>query len=392
MRTHLLASLLIAAACRSNDPGAGSLRQNASAAFKDCSASEIGFLAAKNGVQLAFAACASNAFSSYTWSPDGRRVYFQLVFTGHIMDAEKAHKPIVALAIPTPKGPGVWLTNERVALPVAGVEADDPLQLALIGAPPFPGLGEALPPIDVSVLPLGGLVRVAETQRGAGEGELLILGSTTAEGPLSAYRYLVAEARLEPMLPWLPVDTTSLSWQVALDRVVVGRAESVEVREASSGAVLSTWSPARRGTLHPDGRWLVLEHLGEPVSVFAAPARGDVPEEVAAREAARAQAFADRLPPGMNTTVRPPQLSVADLTTGRRVLLTGIQGERFMWYEAAIPYANFFLWGFEGRSLKRNVGLVDLSSHLDAIDGARERMGHAPMSGIVPTAPAPADP
>lgn len=393
MRTLTLLATGLLAACTCNEPGAGSLVRNASEAFGDCSAAEINFLAAKTGAQLAFAPCAANAFSSYTWSPDGRRVYFQLVFTAHVMDAEQAHKPIVALGVAKPAGPATWLTNERLAIPVQTEAPGQPLHLALATVPPLPALGAPLPEVSVELVPLGGLVRVVETQRGASEGELLLLGAETEGGPLRAWRYVVSEARLEPALPWLPDDASTLTWELTAGVVAVGRGDTVELRDLDDGAVVGTSTPARRGTLHPDGRWLVLEHLGDEVSVFAVPQRADVPAEVARREAARAAALAERLPAGLDTTVRPPELSIVDRTSGRRVRLTGFQGDRFAWYEASLPYATFFLWGFEGRQLRRNVALVDLGSHLAAVDEGRERMGQAPMvAGEVSPPADPADP
>lgn len=384
-RSVALLALLLGS-CTCNDPGAGSLAHTTAEAFTDCSAAEIKFLAAKTGVQLAFGACGSNNFSAAAWSPDGTRVYFQLVFTGHVLDAGKANKPITALPVPQPIGPGAWLGPTRLAIPVISEVEGGPVRLAVLDVPPT-GSTELTDP--VRFLPLEGVTDVLELVAGPGEGEVLALLQRGATN--SAARITTADGKVEALLPWLPPETSSLTWSMPLQQVAIGVGEEVRVHEIASGAVIGTWTSATRGTLHPEGRWLVLEQLGAPVSMFAQRSWDDLPPEVRAREEQRAQALTDRLPPGVNTTVRPPELSIVDRSTGRRVGLTGFQGDHFGWYEARLPHATFFLWGFEGKQVKRNVALVDLTSHLDAISEGTVRNGQVEITpGTV--APAPTDP
>ena len=60
-------------------------------------------------------------------------------------------------------------------------------------------------------------------------------------------------------------------------------------------------------------------------------------------------------------------------------MLTGFQGYRWQWYEAADAYASFMLWGFEGKQYKRN---VMLGSMADRMKNMREKDGS--MMGIEP--------
>jgi hypothetical protein len=388
MRT-LLVPLVLAASCTCGGPGSGSLVHNTADAFADCSPSEIQFLAAKSGVQLAFGACGSNQFADHAWSPDGTRVYFQLVYTTHVLDASLPHKPIVGLPLPQPIGPATWLSPTRLAVPVGpAAPGTGPNRLALVEVPPTTPADQPPAPAPVAFVDLPGVDDVLAAQAGPTEGEVRLLAATST----GTRAFAVVEGSLRPLLPWLPNDVLTLTWAPAQGAAVVGRGDGVTVHAEADGAALGAWSGATRGTLHPEGRWLVLEGLGEPVSVFEKRSWKDLPPEVAERERARAAELAARLPPGVETTVRPPELSIVDRTTGRRVRVTSFQGEDFAWYAARLPFATFALWGFEDTQVKRNVALVDLTSHLAAVAEGRERLGQAVVEPGTPPAGAPPEP
>jgi hypothetical protein len=93
-------------------------------------------------------------------------------------------------------------------------------------------------------------------------------------------------------------------------------------------------------------------------------------------------------------------LSFVDTTTGRRYLLTGIQGTHFAWYETKDYYGSFLSWGFEQKQFRRNVLLGDLAKRLLNAAEGRMMLGVRPLGtgadatdatgATGPTGPAPA--
>lgn len=383
LRPSLLLALLASACTCSRDPGEGALSDNVGEAFAACNDSEIKFLAAKHNVQLVFAPCGSNNFSSYRWSPDGLRIFFQLVMSSNVMDANAADKRTVTLAVPRPVGSPAWLSPTRVAIPVAPGDGNPSVRLALDEVPATHEPGDqAVGTLGSSVqlVTLEGLVAADQLVRGVGAGELILAGRRTAEGPWELLRFDVAEAALSPAFPAVTQPFTTFTYAPDLGLVVLGHDDVVSVVDVETGEVLERWEHARRGTLDPYGRWLLLEHAGSAISVFNQRTWGELSEQAKKREDARAAAFAERLPEGMDRQVRPPTLSIADRGAKTRFTLTAALGDGATWYPGTQGWISFFLWGFEGKQVKRNVALWNLTGHLEAIAAGEERFALEPFT------------
>ena len=65
----LFFSLLACDRATMHGEGSGSVQDNLSEIFGSCKENEIGFLARKFNIQLAFENCGSNEFSHFSWSP-----------------------------------------------------------------------------------------------------------------------------------------------------------------------------------------------------------------------------------------------------------------------------------------------------------------------------------
>jgi hypothetical protein len=235
--------------------------------------------ASRQGFQLVFEPCGSNRFGDHAWSPDGRRVYFQLL-TAHVMDATTQQTTDLPV---TPRGRGAWLADGRLVLPARS--RDDRPALAVVDGG------------DVRWLPIAG--DATDVSR-AGADEV-----------------------------WVWSDAHALAVSLGSGLTAPAPEEAYALRRQVASFPLAT-----RGALHPDGRWLALEHEGEPVA---------------------------------GTNFRPPRLSFVDTGTGRRWLATGFQGRDFEWYSGHPRWGSFVVTGFEGDPLPQaNVAIGDLLDRLEA--------------------------
>ncbi len=396
-----LAALASLSGCECTpDPTRGSLADNVGAAFAPCNQAEIKFLAAKHNVQLAFRPCGNNAFQAAAWSPDGLKLAFQLVFTAYVMDADAETKDTRPIPAPSPVGPMTWLSASRVAVPVVSEDRQGDARLALYDLPPRREPVEPGAPVPpqgaglVSMLPLPGVHSVLATERGDGTTELLLLARPAEGAPPSVLTVDTATGEVSPALPWLTTPVTTLTYARPQRWVVLGHDGVVTVHDRDTGEEKLRVDNALRGSLHPGGRWLMLEHAGEPQSLYYQRVWDELSDAARTREKARAAHFEATLPDSMEKTVQPPMLSLYDLSTGSRTVLTAFQGDLFHWYEAAEDWGSFFLWGFEGKQFKRNVTLLNLRDRLNAIDEGRRMMGLVPYgsgAGTAPYAPEAAD-
>lgn len=355
------------AAC-SPDPTVGTLADNVEDAFSTCNEAEIKFLATKHNFMPAFRPCGNNHFDDFAWSPDGTRLYFQLGLTHHVMNAESPTKDTHIVPAPSPIGPVTWVGAGRLVIPV-GPEADGgPLRLAIYDLDQASVFFVALP---------ADLAAPRDLQRDLEPGKIL-LSATRGAGPRLVWRADTSDGTVEEAFPGLgPVDTFTYTPNV--DAVIVGRGETVEWRTGLTGALHGSWSPATRGAMHPSGQWLVLEHLGAPVSVFHQRAWDELSEAAREREMRRVKQFEETLPPGFETEVRPPTLSFVEVPTGKRWRLDSVQGHQFEWYEPTDFYGSFVLWGFESKQFKRNVLLGNLADRLRASAQGKDFLGVSPF-------------
>lgn len=377
--TLFAAAWLLFSGCQCNDdPAAASLSHNVGESFAACKEPEIKFLAAKHNVQLAFRPCGNNAFATYRWSPDGFRVYFQLVLSAYVMNADAPDRNTIPVQTTSPVGPGEWMGAQTLALPVLGKEEGDPLRIAVYDLPasnPEPGVVQSS---QVIYHPLPELGHIGQLRLGDQPTDLLFAASATAEAPLTLYRMDTSSGDFAPAFPWLTAPFTSFDYTPAQHMLLLGHQDEVWMIDARTGEERGRWTNAKRGALHPEGRWLALEYDGPPISIYSQRTWDELSDKAREREEARTERFAEGLPDWSPREVRPPSLSMVDLSTGERWAFTAFQGDQFQWYEARSSFASFFLWGFEGKQLKRNVALANFADRLRSIEQG------SPMMGVLP--------
>lgn len=360
------------------DPTVGTLPDNVGQAFAPCQESEIRFLATKHNFQMSFEPCGNNNFVAYRWSPDGKQLYFQLGETAYVMDAEASNKQTTSVPISSPIGMAEWLSPTRLAVPVGPEVFGEPLPNR-IAVYDLEQRSVFYRPVTAPLVE-----RVLHTGK---PGEALLVTRTTPEAKAELVRLDLADGTTQPAFPWLTAFDT-VTYAPVPQRLVVGRGNKVTVYD-EAGDEVTSFEPAQRGTLHPEGRWLALEHEGEETSIFYQRAWDDMTEAQQRRERQRAEKLAASLPASYPKTVRPPMISLVDLTDGARFLLTSAHGTEFQWYEAVPYHASFIFWGFEGKQFKRNVLLGQMGSRLRATELGREFMGVEPMNDIAKNRPAP---
>lgn len=351
------------------DPSQPTLSESVGAAFAPCQESEIKFLSTKHNFQHVFEPCGNNEFMAYTWSPDGSRIYFQLGQTGYVMDAVAPDKAVTTVPTPSPIGAGGWVARAQLALPVGPEQKDGKNRLALFDMDQSSVYYRDVPHA------------VVERAWAAPEpGRVLLVVSDGPEAPRQLLSMDLADGALSPAYPWLEAGFDSFSITPAAQVATVGRAGTVRVHGLADGAVKHTFPTATRGVVHGEGRWLALEHEGEPISVFYQRAWDDMTEAQRNRERQRAEKIAENLPEGSPTEVRPPSFSIVDLQDESRFLITSFHGSNFEWYEPSPYYGSFLFWGYEGKQFRRNVMLGQMGGRLRAIETNREHLGVEPMN------------
>lgn len=375
-------AMLLSISCGGPDPTVGTLSQNVGASFAPCSAAEIRFMATKHNFMTSFRPCGNNNFTQYRWSPSGKHLYFQLVMTPYIMDAEPAHKPTMAVPTQTPIGTGAWISDYRLAIPVGAGMESDASQLAVYDL-------EQQSIFHTNI----DFTAVKEMQRTDDPGILLVLGTRNQTEGL--WRLDINTGDASVAYDWLREVPDTFTYQPALDVVLIGHDNTVTLHQGSDGLAIGQW-PALRGSLHPMGQYLMLEHAGEEVSIFYQRAWDELSEQARERELRRLERFEETLSDGTPKRIRPPTLSWVDLHTGQRWTMSSAYGDRFQWYEASPYYGAFFLWGFEGKQFKRNVMLGNFNIRFVSIDKGRTMMGverfeagedpnYKPPTGAAPT-------
>ena len=363
------------------DPSAGTLSQNVGSAFAPCNEAEIGFYADKHNFMTAFRPCGNNHFEEFAWSPDGKRLYFQLGTEHHIMDAEAKTKDTRVVPTPSPVGPATWLSATRLVVPVrpgadAAAGASD--QLAVYDLEQSTIFAVDLP---------AGLAGIEDVQPSGDPGAILL--SFDNRGTREISRVHVSDGGITPVFPWLDATTldgkpiVNFTYTPELDALFVGTSDDVRWFDGKTGTLRNTYADAKRASLHRDGRWLMIEYLGEEQSVFYQRAWDDLPEQARKREARRAEQFERQLPDSYQTKVRPPMLSFVDVQSGRRWKITSVQGSRFAWYPMSL-YGSFMMWGFENKQFRRNVLLGNFATRMVTAAADSQYIGVEPFDAAPP--------
>lgn len=359
MNRAILAPLLLAGCLRAPtdvDPAAVF-----GAAFEECDPDEIRYLAGKHNFRTAFEPCGSNNFRFFSWSPDGRYLLFALTQGAYVLDAGTDAKNTASVPVEDPIGPGTWTSATRFALPLGPAEGAEPNRLALYD----------LATTTTTYLDLPGLSDPRDLVVGDGPDTLMLIA--TKDGQRGIWQVDLADGALSQPFPWaaaLPVER--FSYQAAQDALAIGAGGTVTLYD-KSGASLGAWAPATRGTLHPGGRWIALEHEGPEISLYG---QHSWDESTPARLRQRSLDEIEKdLPTWAPRVVRPPTISLVDRATGSRWVFTGFSGTEFQWYEAADYWASFIVWGFEGKELRRNVVLGDLAARMAFAERGEPMLG-----------------
>jgi hypothetical protein len=365
--TALLLAVALAPAC-ADSPMDRSFSENVGLAFESCNPAEIRFIASKHNFSPAFDWCGSNHFSQFSWSPDGRLLYFELTMAHHVMDASAENKATLTVPTPKPTGHAGWISSSRLAIPLGPDDTHEGYRIAIYD-------------IDQSSLfdkPLPGLTDPSHVWPGDGPADVLFT-ALDAASVRQVYKLDLEGGGVQLAFPWIegPVDTFTYARGVGV--AVVGRKDTVTAYD-ELGVEVGTWTPATRGSLSPDGQWMMLEQLGDPVSIFSQRTWGELSDNARRRELQRTAAFEDKLPDSYPREVQPPTLSVVRMATGERWSFDAFYGDHFQWYEAQERFASFVLWGFEGKQFNRNVLLGNFFDRLRSIERGEQMIGLVPAN------------
>jgi hypothetical protein len=350
--------------CQENT-GDGTLSQNVGASFAPCSEAEIKYMAARHNVMTAFKPCGANKFSYYSWSPSGRHLYFQLVMTGYIMDADSPRRQTAAVPTPTPIGPAAWISASRIVVPVGPAAEDETesLRLAVYD----------LEQSSVMYTKLPELKNLRALQRQSESTVLLIADSDTEVSAILSVD--LVDGAVSKLGDWVKTPAETMTYTPTQDVLTVGQGQSVTAYKLTTKETIGTWEHATRGSMHPHGTWMALEFLGDEISIFNQRSWNELSEKARARELARVKQFEERLPDSYATSIRPPTISLVDMSNEKRTTITGVLGDQFQWYEAKPSFMGLMLWGFEGKQYKRNVVLGNLDPRMRAIQESKDFIG-----------------
>jgi len=328
-----------------------SLTSSIQEVWKDCDPAEISFLTARHGIQTAFENCGANPFEHFAWSPDGIYIYFQLTYIGYVMNAEE--KTIYELPTGLPAHNATWLANDVMVIPVGETETQKHPHLAL-----YNRSDESVKTLDLTDLTLP-----AELQP-AGKADQVLFTATPKGGERSAFRADFTTMKVAPAFPWWTGKLDTFTYTAGVDQVAWGVGKKVTVAKGSTGEVLHTFEDATRGTVHPNGRLVSLETLGDPISTFKPKGKVDASEAGQRRQKAREEQWKEEKPHWVPSEVVPPTLDFYDTQVNRRYRLSLIHGDNFQWYPGHPDYGSFVLWGLDKQQINKNVALTAMGGRI----------------------------
>lgn len=361
MRTLFVLSALILSACN-NQPSERSLAENVGLAFAECNPSEIKFLAVKHNFSPVFGYCGSNKIKQFAWSPRGTHIYFELTLDHHIMDAAAENRATNSVPTPlSPSGDVIWITDTRVVVPIARKDRDESIVIYdyeqgttfETAVPGYTGIDNLFP--------------------GTSSSEILF--SATHAGATGFFRFNIDTGSIGPAFSWLTTQFDTIDFLFSANQLAIGHDNRVTLYDTQTGESRGSWTPAARGIVHPSGKWLMLEHAGEEISVFGQRAWDEITENARVREQKRLKAYEATLPESYPTKVRPPTLSLVNLEDNSRWGFSAFYGDKFEWFSAADNYISFALWGFEGKQLHRNIMVGNMADRIQSIKRGEEMMG-----------------
>ncbi|MFT4979963.1 MAG: hypothetical protein ACI8S6_005875 [Myxococcota bacterium] len=382
MKILWLAALVAVTGCSREDLYAqSSFTDNVSEAYADCSESEIRFLAGKHNIQTAFRNCGSNNFIDTAWAPDGEKIHFRVTNGSYLLHAED--KTIAPIPTEVPVSDSAWLHADLLAMPL--IPAIDGVQMRM-----------ALYNLSANTLNIVGLpaTSVLDLQPW-GDGQQLLLLATTAQDPVQRpYRFDPSTSELVRVFEFITAPVKRLVYTPEAELLAWSSPEATELMRPD-GTSLQILPGVLRAVPHPEGRYVVLEQLGEPISLFDQRTWNELSPEARERELARQQKFVESLPDWAPREYTPPELHILDLQEGTRHRISAFYGDHFEWYRSSNPmaryYISFMLWGIEGKQLNRNVALSDMSERLRMIGKGELPIGIEQVGGVSSPTPAAGD-
>ncbi len=279
--------------------------------------------------------------------------------------------------VPTeaPNANGTWLNTDILALPLAPVDGMNRVVL-------YNRTANTTHTIPVAV---GDIRDLALWETGSTE---LVLTGLDEEGIRRPYRLDTATGDLLRALPWLnqPIERLSVAKKAGL--VAWSTDKTTEIAQLSDGTTLHLLPGVHRAVPHEDGRWILLETLGTPISVFNQHTWGEGTEASRARDQVRHEKWIERHLDGKDEMVEPPEIHLLDRTTGKRFRITAFMGDHLQWYPAPGHYVSFMMWGIEGKQFNRNIGLTTLSERIRMIGLDQLPLG---IEQVLPLTSAPAN-
>jgi len=377
-----IAALIALSGCSREDLYAqSSFTENVSEAYADCNDSEIRFLAGKHNIKMAFKNCGSNNFIDAAWAPDGEKLHFRVTNGSFLLRPEGSTIATVPTEVPT--ADSMWLHKDLVVMPLIPEEGADEMRMALYNL--------SANTLNIVDLPT---TKVRDLQPWGDDQRVLLLAETKADPTMRPYRFDPSTSELVRVFDFLTAPVERLSFAPEVDLLAWSSKEATELM-TSDGTSLQILPDVLRAIPHHEGRYVMLEVLGEPISLFDQRAWNELSPEARERELARQQKFLESLPDWAPREYTPPELHLLDRQDGGRYRITAYFGDQFAWYRSANPlaryYTSFMLWGIEGKQLNRNVGLTDLSERLRMLDQGDIPLGIEKYTGVS-TAPSGAAP
>ncbi len=346
--------------------------ENVAEAFADCNASEIRFLASKHSIQTAFRNCGSNNFADVAWAPDGVHLVFRVTSGAYLLNAET--KTISTIPTEVPTADSAWLSAELLALPLQPAEGAQHARIALYN-------------LTSSALTISDLtVDDPQDLQPWGDGEQLLMLAVREDGTRWPYRFNPASGELTQVFEFITEPVERIVYTPEAELLAWTAEGSTELMR-TDGTSLRVLTGVKRAIPHPEGRYVMLEVDGEPISPFDQRAWNELSTAARERELARQQEFVERLPQWAPREYTPPELQILDLEKKTRYRITAFYGDHFEWYRSPNPMARYFssfvLWGIENKQLNRNVGLTDLAERLRMLDQGELPLGFAQIEGDI---------
>ena len=182
-------------------------------------------------------------------------------------------------------------------------------------------------------------------------------------------------------MPWLDQGVVRMSIAQKADLVAWSTETDTEVARLSTGESLQLFPGVTRAVPDPEGRWIALETEGVEISHFDQRSWNEVSGKARERELARQKKWLERQPDWVETTTKPPEVQMFDMSNGKRYRVTAFWGDEVQWYPARGNYLAFIMWGIEGKQLNRNIGLTSMAERFRMIDADQMPLGIEPFQG-----------